>query len=111
MADSKLCGVLWRILLGRRRRATRSVQSIHPIMSLNPADTHDTGEPKRRKLRSCATCRRQKARCEFTSSHDTCHRCGVLNIPCIFDPEAQANRLASTLVQPTTSGAQTQIPW
>ena len=76
-------------------------------MPLNPVDTRDTGEPKRRKLRSCATCRRQKARCELTASHDKCHRCDVLNIPCIFDPDAQANRLASTFVQ-LTSGVQTQ---
>jgi hypothetical protein len=57
---------------------------------------------KRRKVRSCATCRRQKARCEFTTSTDTCHRCGVLGVACVFEGDAHANLLATHSGQQNT---------
>lgn len=52
--------------------------------------------PKRRKVRSCDTCRRQKARCEFTTSNDICHRCKAIGAPCVFDADAQANLQAAS---------------
>lgn len=50
---------------------------------------------KRRKVRSCLTCRKQTTRCEFTTSVDACHRCTVLKITCAFEPDAHANLLAT----------------
>jgi hypothetical protein len=74
------------------------------IMSSNslkrPLDDSGGGptgpDAKRRKFRACVTCRRQKARCEFVNAHDRCHRCSVLQIPCVFEGQAHANLLAAS---------------
>lgn len=73
--------------------------SANPNSLKRPLD--DSGGPtapdaKRRKFRACVTCRRQKARCEFVNAHDRCHRCSVLQIPCVFEGQAHANLLAAT---------------
>jgi len=87
---------------GRQGRSHDSYDKI--IMSANPLkrSLDDSGggptgpDAKRRKFRACVTCRRQKARCEFVNAHDRCHRCSVLQIPCVFEGQARDNLLAAT---------------
>ena len=69
-------------------------------------------DAKRRKFRACVTCRRQKARCEFVNAHDRCHRCSVLQIPCVFEGQAHANLLAASSAPIASSqSAQSGLPF
>jgi len=74
------------------------IMSSNPLKrSLDDSGGGPTGpDAKRRKFRACVTCRRQKARCEFVNAHDRCHRCSVLQIPCVFEGPAHANLLAAS---------------
>ncbi|GJJ12761.1 hypothetical protein Clacol_007006 [Clathrus columnatus] len=54
-------------------------------------NTSPTGpsRPKRPKTsKACNACRKQKSRCErLAGDSDGCHRCSVIGITCVFDPE------------------------
>ena len=89
------------------------------IMSSNPnplkRSLDDSGggptgpDAKRRKFRACVTCRRQKARCEFVNAHDRCHRCSVLQIPCVFEGQARDNLRAAS--SNASQSAQSGLPF
>lgn len=89
------------------------------IMSLKrPLDDSGGGptgpDAKRRKFRACVTCRRQKARCEFVNAHDRCHRCSVLQIPCVFEGQAHAKPLAASsapIASSHSQSAQSGLPF
>src|SRR5258706_9161414 len=83
--------------------------------SLDDSGGGPTGpDAKRRKFRACMTCRRQKARCEFVNAHDRCHRCSVLQIPCVFERQAHANLLAASsapIASSHSQSAQSGLPF
>ena len=101
---------------GQGRTHDKIIMSSNPLKRpLDDSGGGPTGpDAKRRKFRACMTCRRQKARCEFVNAHDRCHRCSVLQIPCVFERHAHANLLAASsapIASSHSQSAQSGLPF
>ncbi|KAF8523446.1 hypothetical protein BU17DRAFT_85730 [Hysterangium stoloniferum] len=71
-----------------------------PPTKASPKDATPGAPPrfKRPKTsKACNACRKQKSRCErLAGDAEGCHRCGIIGIPCTFDPEASSSETVKT---------------